>query len=116
MGLFYIDETGNKAAGINVLTHEDCQQSLETLDRTINKVSKYRSSFGSKMNRMEYAVNSNEISSENLSDSNSRIEDADMAKEMMKLAKVNILENAGISILTQSNQMLSSNALALLQA
>ncbi len=116
MGLFYFDDAGNKKAGVNVLSNKDCQQSLETLDRSINKISKYRSSFGSKINRMEYTVNSNEISEQNLSDSTSRIEDADMAKEMMKLNTANIIEQAGTLMLAQSKQMSSSSVLALLQA
>ncbi len=116
MGLFYFDDTGNQKAGVSVLSNKDCQKSLETLDRTINKISEYRSSFGAVTNRMEYTVNSNEIAEQNLSDSTSRIEDADIAKEMMKLSTANILENAAVSMLAQSNQMLSSNVMSLLQA
>ncbi len=116
MGLFYLDDFGNKKAGVNVLSHEDCQQSLGTLDKTIDKIAKYRSSFGSKINRMEYITNANEISELNLSDALSRIEDADMAKEMMNLTSANILEQAGISMLAQSNQVSSKNVIALLQA
>ncbi len=116
MGLFHIDDNGNKKSGINVLSHENCQESLGTLDRTIDKVSKYRATFGSVINRMESVTKANDIAEINLSDSLSRIEDADMAKEMMNLTMANVLQNAGVSMLSQSNQMVSSNVMALLQA
>lgn len=112
-------DCGADSLGISnlpVTSYENASNTLDKIDSAIDTISSYRVSCGAQFNRLEYTQNSLQISSENLSDSNSRIEDADMAKEMMKLAKVNILENAGISILTQSNQMLSSNVLALLQA
>ncbi len=104
MGLFYIDGDGNKIAGVNVLSNDDCQQSLETLDRTLGKVSSYRAYFGAKMNRMEHTIKANDISSENLSASESRIRDTDMAKEMMELTKSNILQSAAMNMLSQANQ------------
>lgn len=102
MGLFYIDDNGNKKAGINVLTNEDCNKSLGTLDRTIDKVSSYRAYFGAKMNRMEHTINANEISELNLTDSESKIRDTDMAREMMELTKSNVLQSAAMSMLSQA--------------
>ncbi len=104
MGLFYIDDSGNKKSGINVLSNKDCHQRLVTLDKTIEKISKIRADFGSKINRMEYTVNSNDISELNLTDSESKIRDTDMAREMMELTKSNVLHSAAMNMLSQANQ------------
>ncbi len=104
MGLFYLDESGNKKSGVNVLSNKDCEQSLVALDRTIDKVSKYRADFGAKMNRMEHTIKANEISELNLTDSESKIRDTDMAKEMMELTKSNVLQSAAMNMLSQANQ------------
>ena len=63
---------------------------------------------GAIQNRLEFTAKSLSISSENLSASKSRIKDADMAREMMRLTQANVLQQAAMSMLAQANQ--SSNA------
>jgi flagellin len=63
-----------------------------------------RCKLGAAQNRLEYTIKSLDISSENLSASESRIRDADMAKEMMQLTKANVLQQSTISVLAQANQ------------
>jgi flagellin-like hook-associated protein FlgL len=77
---------------------------LELCDFAIGQISDVRSYVGAQINRLAYTGNSVAISHLNQSASESRIRDADMAKEMMALTKGNILTQAGISLLAQANQ------------
>lgn len=77
---------------------------LSTLDTAIETVSIERANLGAKQNRLNYTINNLNVSSENLSAAKSRIEDADMAKEMMNLTSANVLQQAATSMLAQANQ------------
>jgi len=87
---------------------------LDTLDSALNYVSAQRSKLGATQNRLEYTINSLDVSSENLTAAESRIRDTDMAKEMMNLTKSNVLQQAATSMLAQANQA-PQNVLQLLQ-
>jgi flagellin len=87
---------------------------LTTLDEALGKIATQRANLGSIQNRLEYTVKSLDISSENLSASESRIRDTDMAKEMMTLTKSNVLNQAATSMLAQANQA-PQNVLSLLR-
>lgn len=67
-------------------------KALSTIDNAITKVTDERAKLGAIQNRLEYSIKSLDISSENLSASESRIRDTDMAKEMMNLTKANTLQ------------------------
>ena len=69
---------------------------------------------GAVQNRFESVVASQQVASENLSASKSRIEDADFAAETAQLTKAQILQQSGIAMLAQANS-LPQNVLALLQ-
>ena len=90
--------------GMDVLTVENSQQSLGVLDHTIEKVSEQRSRLGAVQNRLEHTMDLNNNSSENLQAAESRIRDVDMAKEMMNLTKLNVLQQASQSMVAQANQ------------
>jgi len=77
---------------------------LDILDTALSYVTTERAKLGSAQNRLEFASNSLQVSSENLSAAESRIRNADMGKEMMTLTQANILQQAAISMLTQANQ------------
>ena len=77
---------------------------INVVDNALQYVTSQRSLLGAVQNRLEFTKASLEISSENLSASESRIRDADMGKEMMKMTAANILQQAGISMLAQANQ------------
>ncbi len=70
----------------------------------IKTVTDERAKLGAVQNRLEYTMNNLKVSSENLSASESRIRDTDMAKEMMNLTKANVLQQAATSMLAQANQ------------
>jgi flagellin len=78
--------------------------SLASLDTAIKNVSKVRSEFGAIQNRLEHRLNNLATYQENLTASESRIRDVDMAKEMTNFTKLNILQQAGTSMLAQANQ------------
>jgi flagellin len=77
---------------------------IEEIDGAINKVSTQRSTFGAAQNRLEHTINNLGTTSENLTASESRIRDVDMAKEMMEFTKNNILSQAAQAMLAQANQ------------
>jgi flagellin len=77
---------------------------LSTLDDAIKNVSKIRADFGAVQNRLEHRLNNLATYQENLTASESRIRDVDMAAEMTKFTKLNILQQAGTSMLAQANQ------------
>ncbi len=90
--------------GYDLKTQAGATTALGTIEDQINAVSKIRSYYGANQNRLEYNVNNLDTYSENLSASESRIRDVDMAKEMMEFTKNNILSQAAQSMLAQANQ------------
>ncbi|MEX1098949.1 MAG: flagellin, partial [Bacteriovoracaceae bacterium] len=83
---------------------ESAQMSLERLDDALVQVNGFRAELGALQNRLTSVVNNLGISEENLSQANSRIRDVDMASETASLAKNQILNQAGVSVLAQANQ------------
>jgi flagellin len=77
---------------------------LSTIDSAIKNVSTIRANFGAVQNRLEHRLNNLATYQENLTASESRIRDVDMAAEMTKFTKLNILQQAGTSMLAQANQ------------
>lgn len=103
--------------GINSITitkEQYAEKALERVKAAVTKVSQVRSKFGATQNRLEHAINQNENTIENTQKSESLIRDTDMAKEIIRLAKYNILENAGVAMLAQANRS-KDNILTLLQ-
>ena len=77
---------------------------VDTIDAAIKNVSTARADFGAVQNRLEHRLNNLATYQENLTASESRIRDVDMAAEMTKFTKLNILQQAGTSMLAQANQ------------
>nr|WP_282920928.1 flagellin [Mobiluncus sp. Marseille-Q7826] len=86
-------------------THALFQAEIGSIDKAIASVSKLRSDFGSVQNRFEHTINNLNVAVENLSASESRIRDTDMAEEMMQFTRSQILQEAGTSMLAQANQV-----------
>src|SRR3954467_12064790 len=78
--------------------------SLTQLDSAIGNVSSKRADFGALQNRLEHRLNNLSTYQENLVASESRIRDVDMASEMVNFTKLQILQQAGTSMLAQANQ------------
>jgi flagellin len=92
---------------------ESAQQSIDVVDRAIVSVNAIRANFGAMQNRLTSTVTNIAIADENLSAANSRIRDADIAAESAELTRNNILMQAGVSVLSQANNV-SQMALKLL--
>ena len=103
----YIDQ-------VSVLTSDEASKSITICDDAIEKLSSIRSRIGAYQNRLDYAVDSLSETQENLTAAYSRLLDTDMAEEMVTYANQNILNQAGISVLTQAND-LPQQVLSLLQ-
>jgi flagellin len=87
---------------------------LASIDAAITSVSTARSTFGAVQNRLQHTLNNLATYSENLSASNSQIQDVDMASEMVNFTKLQVLQQAGTSMLSQANSQAQS-VLRLLQ-
>src|SRR5438093_693949 len=77
---------------------------LASIDAAIQNVADARSTFGSVQNRLEHTLNNLGNYEENLTSAESRIRDVDMASEMVNFTKLQILQQAGTSMLAQANQ------------
>jgi flagellin len=88
-----------------VSTKEGAQGSLEKIDAAINEVSGQRAELGSLQNRLLTTSSNLETSIENMSAANSRIRDVDYAAATAKNTQNNIMKQAGISVLSQANQV-----------
>jgi flagellin len=87
---------------------------ISEIDAAIDNVSAQRASFGAVQNRLEYTLQNAAIYQENLTASESRVRDVDMAAEMVNFTKLQILQQAGTSMLAQANQS-SQGVLSLLR-
>lgn len=97
----------------DITTHDNAESVIANIDKSLEKMNEYRAQLGAAMNRLEYTSNNLSLSSENLSSARSRIEDADMAKEMMSYTQNNVLSQAATSMLAQGNAS-TQNVLQLL--
>ncbi len=89
---------------INIATSDGAQKAIALLDNAVNLVSAIRSKLGAYQNRLEHSIANLDTTSENLTESLSRIEDVDMAEEMAEYTQKNVLAQAGTSMLAQANQ------------
>lgn len=103
----YIDD-------LDVTTVTGSDRAISALDDAIAMVSDARSKIGAYENRLEYATSSLDTFEENMTDAMSRLTDVDMAEEMTNYTQYNVLQQAGVSVLSQAND-LPQNVLSLLQ-
>ena len=101
--------TGLKAGlaafdGAGGATQSNAADLIEDLDGAIEFISEKRSYYGSKQNRLEHTINNVQQTAENLTASESRIRDVDVAAESANMARANVLQQAAVSILAQANQ------------
>ncbi len=87
---------------------------IETIDYAISQVNTARSSFGAAQNRFENVISTLQVATENQSAARSRIMDADFASETATLSRAQVLQQAGVAMLSQANAV-PNNVLALLR-
>jgi flagellin len=96
------DSSSLGIAGVDLIN--GASNAITSFDSAISSVSGVRATFGALQNRLEHALNVSNNYHENLTSSESRIRDSDMASEMMAFTKNNILSQASLAMLTQANQ------------
>ncbi len=101
-------------SGIDLTSASGATAAMTALDNAISSVSSVRSELGATQNRLEHTVNNLSVALENLTASESRIRDTDMAMEMAQFTRHQILSQAGVSMLAQANQS-PQNVLSLLR-
>ncbi|MBQ46512.1 MAG: flagellin FliC [Zetaproteobacteria bacterium] len=97
-------DLGRAQEGTRVEDKYQSQAAISKLDDAITKVNDYRAYLGSIQNRLGSTVRNLSVQTENLSDAKSRIQDTDYAQETAKFTQEKILQQAGTSILSTSNQ------------
>ncbi|MDX2426785.1 MAG: flagellin [Cycloclasticus sp.] len=105
---------GTTIAATDISTVAGANAAILSVDSALGTVNSSRASLGAIQNRFDSVVSSIQTTSENLTASRSRIRDADFAEETAALTRAQILQQAGVSILSQANS-LPQNVLALLQ-
>lgn len=100
---------------VNICTQEGAEAAITTFDNANNMVSSIRAKLGAYQNRLEHSISNLDTTSENMTEALSRIEDVDMAKEMATYTQLNVLAQAGTSMLAQANQR-PQTVLTLLQS
>ncbi len=104
---------GLGVSGIKVTSEKTATDAIDVIAEAIQKVSKQRSDLGAVQNRLEHTINNLDNVVENTTAAESRIRDTDMADEMVRFSNLNILAQAGQSMLAQANQS-NSGILSLL--
>ena len=106
------DVFGTNISAVNV--DSGASAAIGTIDNAIASVSTVRGQLGATQNRLEHVVNNLNVAVENLTASESRIRDTDMAMEMANFTKHQILSQAGTAMLAQANAV-PQNVLSLLR-
>ncbi|MBN2073593.1 MAG: flagellin [Actinobacteria bacterium] len=89
--------------GVSVASVIKAQDAIGQIDRAISWIADERSALGAVQNRLEHTINNLNVASENLSASESRIRDVDMASEMTQYTRHQIMMQAGVAMLAQAN-------------
>ncbi|MBQ6967979.1 MAG: hypothetical protein IJP84_08765 [Lachnospiraceae bacterium] len=114
---FVINRMNSKTIGVNgidLTTIEGSRQAIDTITHGLRVVGMERASIGAQQNRLEHSIKNIDNVAENTSAAESRIRDTNMADEMVKYSKDNILQQAGQAMLVQANQA-NQGVLSLLQ-
>ncbi len=106
--------TNRLGVTLEALDFANISMDVSQVDVAMQSVSSARSRLGAVQNRLEHAIANLGVYEENLTASESRIRDADIAQEMVKFTKLQILQQSGTSMLAQANQ-LPQGVLSLLQ-
>ncbi|QWG63049.1 flagellin N-terminal helical domain-containing protein [Bacillus mycoides] len=84
--------------------NSNASAAIKSIDEALDTIASNRATLGATLNRLDFNVNNLKSQSSSMASAASQIEDADMAKEMSEMTKFKILNEAGISMLSQANQ------------
>lgn len=97
--------TFSSVAGVSLTTAANAQLALAVVDAALSQINVSRGDLGAYQNRFSSAIANLQTTSENLSASRSRIQDADFAAETASLTRNQVLQQAGVAILAQANAL-----------
>ncbi|MBZ0225939.1 MAG: flagellin, partial [Comamonas sp.] len=106
--------TLKKVSDIEVTTFDSATDTLKTVDSALAFVNGERAKLGALQSRFETTIAALQVTSENMTASRSRIQDADFAAETANLSRAQILQQAGTAMVAQANQI-PQGVLALLK-
>jgi flagellin len=107
----YASNVNLVSLGINLSSVADktsAQNCLASIDQALNSTVGIRAEFGAMQNRLQSVINNLSVNKENMTAANSRIRDADLAEETSEMTKAQILNQAGVSVLSQANASMKS--------
>lgn len=104
---------GTDRLSIDLSSPEAMNETLDGIDKALDKISAQRGSIGATENRLDYTLRNLATTTENLSAAQSRIKDVDMAEEIINYTKQSMLNQVSISMLSQANSQ-ARNVLSLL--
>jgi flagellin len=99
-----LDSSGLATSSAALTSTTAAQAAIDTLDTALKDVSTVRANLGAYQNRFEHTINNLNVAVENVTASESRIRDTDMAQEMVSFTRSQILSQAGTAMLAQANQ------------
>lgn len=97
------DSAGLKVNSASLTSTTNARSAIDYVDNAISNISTARAQLGAYQNRFEHTINNLNVAVENLSASESRIRDTDMASEMVNFTRSQILSQAGTAMLAQAN-------------
>ncbi|EJS61709.1 TPA: flagellin [Bacillus thuringiensis] len=98
------DDAAMLKAGEVTKKSSNASAAIKSIDSALDTIASNRATLGATLNRLDFNVNNLKSQSSSMASAASQIEDADMAKEMSEMTKFKILNEAGISMLSQANQ------------
>jgi flagellin len=93
----------NATTAISITSASSANDAIKTINDAIEAVSTERSKLGATQNRLTHTINNLKTTTENLTSAESRIRDVNMAEEIVKMSKYQILTQAGTAMLSQAN-------------
>jgi len=109
-----VSSLGLDVHDLNIGNAQGAMDAIRAVDGAINALSGERANLGAMQNRMEHTVNSLGLFRENLTASESRIRDADMAREIMNVARQQIMAQASLAMMAQTADIPRSNMMMML--
>ncbi|HEY6896545.1 MAG TPA: flagellin [Rhodocyclaceae bacterium] len=91
--------------GVDVTTVDGANNAISVIDAALSQVSTIRSALGAVQNRIQTTISNLSAGAENITSARSRIQDADFAQETANLTRSQILQQAGVAMLSQANQL-----------
>jgi len=90
--------------GTDISSQDDALDALESLDQALSDIARARSTFGAAQSRLQFTIDVLAAQEENIEKARSLVMDVDVAEEVSRLAKAQILQDMGVAVLAQANQ------------